>query len=290
MFAAARRGNGGMKREARQIAPTADAAAAGGGCRTEQEIDREARRVLRRLAAPRQVLLARDDGSFAVARGPAGKAASRVTAAAEIVAAFLRHGWIAPDGPGRYTIAELGAAFLARSFGGIDGLADQHRLMQDRQIGAGETARMVRVNAAESPLARLKARELVEPAEFAAGEKLRRDFTLAQLTPRMGVDLSRVVSPGAGTGDNITDIALAARQRFNKALAAAGPGLSDLLFDVCCHLMPLEGAEAARGWAKRSGRVVLRIALARLAAHYGLNVTAQRGAIRAWAAQTEEAV
>jgi hypothetical protein len=123
--------------------------------------------------------------------------------------------------------------------------------------------------------------------QFAAGEKLRRDFTLAQLTPRMGVNWDApVVSGSRGTGEGgISDIAMAARQRFNKALGAAGPALSDLLFDVCCHLSSLEQVEDARGWARRSARVVLKIALDRLAAHYGLDVVRNKSCIRAWSAE-----
>ncbi len=76
-----------------------------------------------------------------------------------------------------------------------------------------------------------------------------------------------------------------ARQRLNKALAAAGPGLSDLLLDVCCHLAPLESCEDARGWARRSARVVLKIGLDRLARHYGLLTTNSKRTIRAWRAE-----
>lgn len=159
--------------------------------------------------------------------------------------------------------------------------------MEKREIGPGE---IVRVNAGESPLARLKFRDLIDDMQFAAGEKLRRDFTLGQLTPRLGVDLTAPVMAGGGARDNVSDIALAARQRLSHALAAVGPGLSDLLFDVCCQLTALESVETGRGWAKRSGRVVLKIALDRLAAHYGLNVMAGRGGIRAWSAQPQEEV
>ncbi len=64
-------------------------------------------------------------------------------------------------------------------------------------------------------------------------------------------------------------------------MAAAGPGLADLAFDVCCDLVSVERAEAQRGWAKRSGRVVLCLALDRLAIHYGLTITLKRAVIRA---------
>ncbi len=249
----------------------------------EQEIQREARRVLRKLDHTRAGLVARG-GQFVIGRGAA--VASRIGVAAEMVREFALRGWIAPDGANRYVIAPGGQAFLARA--GEDGFAAQHRLMQSVPLEEGGAARRVAVNMGESPLARLQHRALIDAVQFAAGERLRRDFTLAQLTPRMGVDLTAPVMSGGGAGDNIGDIALAARQRFNRALVAAGPQLSDLLFDVCCHLTPLEGAEAGRGWAKRSGRVVLKIALDRLAAHYGLNMTAKRGAIRHWSADAEQ--
>ena len=65
-------------------------------------------------------------------------------------------------------------------------------------------------------------------------------------------------------------------QRFSRAMQAVGPDLADLLFDICCHLSTLEHAETRRSWSRRSGRVVLGIALDRLADHYGLRMTAPR--------------
>jgi len=252
------------------------------GRRTEREIEQEGRRILRRLAGARQVLFARG-AVHAVARSPASAAASRITAAADLVAHFATLGWIQPDGPGRHVIAPAGRALLARS--GADGIAGQHRLMQTRHLGDDGDGRPVQANMAESPLARLKFRGLVDDRQFAAGERLRRDYTLGQLSPRMGVDWSAPVVMGArgGAHDTVSDVAIAARQRLGHAMQAAGPGLGDLLFDVCCHLMPLEQVEAARGWARRSARVVLTIALDRLAAHYGFDVVAGPARMRAWA-------
>jgi len=77
---------------------------------------------------------------------------------------------------------------------------------------------------------------------------------------------------------------LAAKQRFARALSTVGPGLSDLLFEVCCHLTGLEAMESANGWPRRSGKVVLQIALDRLAAHYGLSLP-RRGRLRSWSAE-----
>ncbi|MDQ0315112.1 DUF6456 domain-containing protein [Amorphus orientalis] len=136
------------------------------------------------------------------------------------------------------------------------------------------------MNDAESPLAWLARRRdkagnpLVSEAQFAAGERLRRDFTRGQLMPKMGIDWS-LGTPAGGRGgraggiQELTDSALGARQRVNEALSAVGPDLSGLLVDVCCFLKGLEDVERERGWPARSGKVVLLIALSRLAGHYG---------------------
>lgn len=68
----------------------------------------------------------------------------------------------------------------------------------------------------------------------------------------------------------MSDQALASRQRVLQALEAVGPELAGVLIDVCCHLLGLSEAERSRGWPQRSGKVILQIALTRLARHYGI--------------------
>ena len=68
----------------------------------------------------------------------------------------------------------------------------------------------------------------------------------------------------------LRDEVIAAKERVMRALMAVGPEVSGILVDICCELKGLEEAEKTNGWPSRAGKVVLQIALTRLAKHYGL--------------------
>ena len=136
----------------------------------------------------------------------------------------------------------------------------------------------VLVDRRESPLAWLSRRKnadgspMLDPLYFAAGERLRADFERTGLRQRVTIDWERF-GAGASSGRremNLSDAMLSARQRIDKALAAVGPDMAGLLVDICCHLKGLDLVEQERGWPPRSAKLVLGMALARLAAHYGL--------------------
>jgi len=130
--------------------------------------------------------------------------------------------------------------------------------------------RQVTVNLAESPLSWLHARGHLTDAQRAAGECLRRDYEYAQLAPGVTMRWDPVPrSGGGGTGLlHPTERQLAARQRFDGAMAAAGRDLSDILWRVVCAGESLVAAERALVWPARSGKLVLRIALDRVAGFY----------------------
>ncbi|MEI9887506.1 MAG: DUF6456 domain-containing protein [Rhizomicrobium sp.] len=258
----------------------------------EGEIAREARRVFRKLAAPGAHLRPGGDGAWRIAARADGGKYQNAAVGAALVEAFARRGWIARAGSGQnYVLSDAGRGWFARAAAAEDPFAAQHQMRRRKSIiDARGEARRVTVDDAESPLTRLKARGLVDAMQYEAGEKLRADFTLAGLSPRLGVDYAAPLqtrSRGKLAGRLMTDSVLAAKQRFTAAMRAVGPGLSDLLFDVCCHWRGLEEAEQAKGWPSRSGRVVLGIALDRLAEHYGMKV---RGAarLRGWAMEEDD--
>jgi hypothetical protein len=144
----------------------------------------------------------------------------------------------------------------------------------DRKRPAKTAARSVTVNLAESPLGWLRSRNMVSGRQFEAGEKLRVDWELAQLgcavTMRWDASPADKTARGAPTAGNASLSQIAARRRFDAAVADVGPGLTDLLWRLVCQGDGMREAEQAFGWPARSGRVVLCIALDRLADHYRL--------------------
>lgn len=139
-----------------------------------------------------------------------------------------------------------------------------------RRRGSGAVrGRSVTVNLAESPLTWLHSRGHLTDRQYEAGERLRADWERAQLAPGITMRWDVVRSKGSGDqGLNATERQLAAKARFEGAVAAAGPDLSDILWRVVCAGEGLPTAEKALAWPVRSGKLVLRIALDRVAGFY----------------------
>ena len=130
----------------------------------------------------------------------------------------------------------------------------------------------VAVNMGESPLAWLHARGHLSERYFRAGELLRSDWEKAGLGPRITMRWDAAPTTGGRrNGSGVPDPSMAqlsARERFHAAIAAAGPGLSDILWRVACAGEGLVAAERALGWPSRAGKLVLTLALQRVAAWY----------------------
>ena len=249
---------------------------------TEAQLMAEAGRVLRRMAEPGAVLaVAAQMEKAVVVRGDGASDPTRTAVVDRAVAeAMALKGWIACDAPGRlarYHITKAGRAALGGLLAEAENRASGFADAQTQFSAQDEAApRRMRYTANESPLVALARRRDRDGARFIpedlvrAGERLREDFELSQMGPRVTQDWSRFLTApgGGGSAGGPARGFEAARRRVEGALHDLGPGLGDIALRCCCHLEGLEKAERRMGWSARSGKIVLRIALQRLKRHY----------------------
>lgn len=255
-------------------------------------LEPQAERLLHRLTEPGVYALPdpSDAEDLILRSGGAGVSLGSGRFPAHIGTALLSAGLAEREGR-RLVLSQAGRARLQRvaALGSEGAYAAQHLDLMPR----AEPLR----DAAESPLAWMARRRgrdgapLIDAACFEAGERLRRDLTLGGVMPSVTSDWSRPRVDGGGARDPAaaTDATIAARQRVEHALTAVGADLAGLLIDLCGFLKGLERIELERGWPARSGKVVVRLALGRLAEHYGLEREAigpDRGRLRLWREQT----
>lgn len=158
--------------------------------------------------------------------------------------------------------------------------AGRPSMIEGRREVVGPDGRRVSLaaNLGESPIAWLArrrdgaGRSWLTPPEIAAAEKLREDFVLAGTVGRltMAWDAGPRARGGRGPGQEPAERARVAKDRIARALGAVGPGLREILEHVCFAGSALEAAERGLGLPRRSGKTVLKLALQRLAAHYGI--------------------
>jgi hypothetical protein len=248
---------------------------------------RDARMILRLLGKPDTRLVEAGPGAWGIESGKSRRR-SRQTVEDAMVRELVGRGWLIREPTGSCRISVAGERWLAGAgagarAGGEDEFGDQHRLVRRPGRKHRRGAPGPAVNEAESPLGWLMSRRdkqgqpLISEAQYDAGERLRVDFTVAQLSPKVTLSWDGCIAPGSRGRSGrrpdsleVNESALAAKQRFLRALDAVGPELSGILIDVCCLARGLEAAERSLGWPQRSGKLVLQIALTQLARHYGL--------------------
>ncbi len=235
------------------------------------------------------------DKAVVVRSLPRGKSVRTAIVDREIAQSMALKDWISCTAKGKvmqYKITNSGRSALKRMISRSDPaqpgfndvqatFGDQHRIWGEKQIASGcepEKPRHMRYNLAESPLAGLARRRDKSGEPFLsddlvhAGERLREDFELAQMGPRVAQNWERFLT-GGGRGSFGADSGVGngpdeARKRVSGALEHLGPGLGDVVLRCCCYLEGMEAAEKRMGWSARSGKIVLRIALQRLKRHY----------------------
>ena len=123
-----------------------------------------------------------------------------------------------------------------------------------------------------APILWLLRRGWLTPAEAAAGERLRADVHAAGVVGRltMSWDAGPRSAGGRAPGLDPAERRRAAKARVEAALASAGPALRPVLEQVCVRDSTLDAVERGLGLRRREGKAVLKAALGRLAAHYGV--------------------
>jgi len=266
------------------------------------EVTRAAGRLLAALAEEGAYALPdpTDEGTLVLRRHRAGVSLGGGRFPAGLADTLLRHDlvtWQATGGRGqrRLVMSAPGAAWIARAGSGEAGFREQHGAMSEVVIAMEGGRERVRIDLDESPLDWLRRRRdrdgapLIDAASHQAGERLRADITQAGLLPGVTSRWDGVRVDGGARGPaDASDRMVAARQRVRHAFEAVGADFSDLLMDLCGFLKGLETIERERRWPPRSAKVVVRLALGRLAEHYGLEAEARGPAtarrIRAWQA------
>ncbi|NIJ42485.1 hypothetical protein FHS78_002787 [Parvibaculum indicum] len=251
----------------------------------ERELAREVRRLFRRFDETGAYVarLAEGDYGLFVARNRWRRPVLRLDARIwrDMEARDLVTCRETRENAGIWIPSEAGRAWYRRLEAAADPFQTQHRTLARKAHPDPAEKERVTVNEGESPLGWLRRRKgahgkpLIGETEFEAGERLRRDFTLGRMTARVTADWAMALAPGEGARSprdpaEASDRALAARERLSRALGEVGPGLAEPLYYLCCELEGLEAVERRFGWPPRSGKVVLQIALARLAKHYGM--------------------
>jgi hypothetical protein len=259
------------------------------------KINKDIMRILRRLSEKNAFMVMSLELEKAVVMRGSGKTQIRSAVLSRALGQkMLLKDWIECSHAGKfnkYEITNTGRARLKRMIAEQEAdnnetgfeestspFLEQHREWGQRSVNSTDTGqrKQIRVNLRESPLNMLGRKKNKDGKPFLcrdllnAGERMREDFELAQLGPRVTQNWDRflVGSDRGNFGSNEGGGSSSAQSRLRKALTALGPGLGDIALRCCCFLEGLEATEKRMGWSARSGKIVLLIALQRLRMHY----------------------
>ena len=253
-----------------------------GSDRSRNVSKRPLARLLQHLAAGPAEMVATPEGVFVGLSGPAsGRGLSLEAGVLEMA---LSRGLVTRTGRS-VALSPAAEAYLRRG-PGADFRA-QHGALEAAGQGAPDGQRIDRAASPLAALARLKdkgGQPFLPEAAILAGERRALDFTRGQLQPKVTASLTpRLETRAAGTRGRqaeLSDLAVSARLRVDRAVRAMGPELAGVALDICCFGKGLELVERERQWPARSAKLLLRAALMALARHYA--PPPAKGDLRHW--------
>ncbi len=206
----------------------------------QEAVEREAKRILRRLCEPGACLAVAQEMEKAVVvrESDDGKTTRTAVVDRPVAQAMALKDWIACETPGRisrYSITAAGRAALKRLLAEDDAarrgfaeaatpFADQHRVWGEKEapVADSERSRRIRYNLAESPILAMSRRKDKDGNPFlssdlvSAAERLREDFELAQMGPRVAQNWEKFLT-GGGIGALTVPIAASVTARPARA-------------------------------------------------------------------------
>ena len=237
-----------------------------------------------------KILQKMEPGSCAMMQRDGTLKVSTLKAPSSLVLDLAQRDLIKFPGEGMVTLTEAGAMYLRRmktvkkyaragkAKGGENIYRAQHSRLKTEEVREGKKTMKITRNIGETPLGWLLRRKdksgkpYITEDMFLAGEHLAKDYEYAGLIPRTVSYYDGVPITGkgyySGGRDDPSLAQLGAKRRVTAALEFVGPGLADILIRVCCYHDGLEQAEKRLAWPIRSGKLVLKIALERLADYY----------------------
>ncbi|GGA54745.1 DUF6456 domain-containing protein [Pelagibacterium lentulum] len=111
--------------------------------------------------------------------------------------------------------------------------------------------------------------------QMEAALRIHRLFEKAQIRQNVTMRYGPKVSGLRGNGDSVSDMAIDARMRLESLLTDLPRDCQSVLRDICGYDMGIHDVEQLHGWPRRSGKIVLRLALDLAAARMGLSPLAR---------------
>ncbi|MGH1369119.1 MAG: DUF6456 domain-containing protein [Maritimibacter sp.] len=260
-----------------------------------EKLARESLLVLRAMSEPGALLVIAQgvEGAIVVKSGTDNRPVRRAITSQDVAEYLSVSEWITLTGtPGakvaRYSITSKGRgefnrlmahAESARAAGLEEGDLDAAR----GKVAAKTQRRARRSAGADAPIHVLARRKraggtpFLSPQMVQAAERFRESFEIAQLHGQVTQDWEALLQGNGGklraashsTGAEAqVDRRMTAEASLAKAIAALGPELAECVILSCCHEHGMETIEDKLDYPARSGKIVLRIALATLERHY----------------------
>lgn len=156
---------------------------------------------------------------------------------ATVIADLQSRGLLEHDDEGCYRASPVARSWLIRLKTHNMAHKAQHSAFENVVPPGSAGGHTVLMNGNESPVAQLARRRdragrpFLQPSQFAAAERFRADFERGQLQPAITANWSSTLNSRRRSGStsgqsDLTDAAIAARQRFEAAISDVGPEFS----------------------------------------------------------------